>query len=73
MCQKKCKRNAKFTFLGIRMLMVVAGEKVKGNVWARLMIGQMGEYINVNQFRSESWENITQTVICFEILKRSSK
>ena len=59
--------------LGIRMLMVVAGEKVKGNVWARLMIGQMGEYINVNQFRSESWENITQTVICFEILKRSSK
>ena len=58
---------------GIRMLMVVAGEKVKGNVWARLMIGQMGEYINVNQFRSESWENVTQTVICFEILKRSSK
>ena len=59
--------------LGIRMLMVVAGEKVKGNVWARLMIGQMGEYINVNQFRSESWKNVTQTVICFEILKRSSK
>ena len=59
--------------LGIRMLMVVAGEKVRGNVWARLMIGQMGEYINVNQFRSESWENVTQTVICFEILKRSSK
>ena len=46
--------------LGIGRLMVVSGEKVKGNVWARLMIGQMGEYINVDQFSSESWENVTQ-------------
>ena len=46
-------------FLGIRRLMVVSWEKVKGNVWARLMIGQMGEYINVDQFSSESWDNVT--------------
>ena len=45
---------------GIGRLMVVSGEKEKGNVWARLMIGQMGEYINVDQFSSESWENVTQ-------------
>ena len=44
--------------LGIKMCSVVAAKKVKGKVWGRLMTGQMGEYINVDQFRSASRENV---------------
>ena len=54
--------------------MVVSGEKVKGNVWARLMIGQMGEYINVDQFRGMLNNTLYLTVILVMILlKISSK
>ena len=49
--------------LGIKMCSVVAAKKVKGNVWARLMTGQMGEYINVDQFRSASRENVNADIL----------
>ena len=43
--------------------MFATSEKVKGNVWARLMIGQMGEYINGDQFRLGLSENNLQNII----------
>ena len=43
--------------------MFATSEKVKGNVWARLMIGQMGEYINGDQFRLRLSEYNLQNII----------
>ena len=47
----------------VMWLMFATSEKVKGNVWARLMIGQMGEYINGDQFRLGLSENNLQNII----------
>ena len=55
--------------LGIKMCSVVAAKKVKGNVWARLMTGQMGEYINVDQFRSASRESVNTDILFLVLLK----